>query len=91
MALDDAGLANEAVQVLQGFTREFTPSQLLDTLIERHEQVQAGRNKLSWLDRIGEEWTVRTPYRNQSEDLDDGLWTHPMRMVTLAKFLADTA
>lgn len=91
MALDDTGLANEAVQVLQGFTGKFTPSQFLDALIERHEQVQAGRNKLSWLDRIGEEWTVRTPYRNQSEDLEDSLWTHPMRMVTLVRFLAETA
>lgn len=90
-ALGDVGLTNDAVVVLQDFARRFTSSQFFEALLERHEQVQAARNKLSWLDRIGDEWTVRTPYRNQDGDLDDGSWTHPMRVVTLAQFLRETA
>lgn len=89
--LDDTGLTNDTVQVLQAFARHFTPAEFLDAIIDRHEQVQAGRSRLSWLDRIGGEWTVRTPYRGQSGDLEDGAWTHPMRVATLARFLAETA
>ncbi|WP_292931395.1 hypothetical protein [Noviherbaspirillum sp.] len=89
--LDDVGLHNEALHAFQHFTRQLTPTELLDALIARHEEVQASKNKLSWLDQIEGDWTVRTPYRNQNGDLNDETWTHPMRIATLANFLRETA
>lgn len=90
-ALDDVGLSIEAAQVFGLFNDVRTPGKFFEVLIQRHEEVQANKNKLSWLDQIDGNWTVRTPYRNTNGDLDDGFWTHPMRLVTLAKFLAETA
>ncbi|MFV3378735.1 hypothetical protein ACNE9Y_31985, partial [Pseudomonas sp. NY11226] len=84
-------LASETLQALQSFALPLTPATFLDALIGRHEAVQAGKRKLSWLDQIDGEWTVRAPYRNQSLDLKDEIWTHPMRLQTLATFLAQTA
>ncbi len=89
--LDDVALSNEAAHALRLFAARVTPVQFLDGLIERHEEVQANKRKLSWLDQIESDWTVRTPYRNQSGDLDDEVWTHPMRLTTLARFVAETA
>lgn len=87
----DEGLASETLQALQSFVLTLSPAMFLDALIGRHEAVQAGKRKLSWLDQIDGEWTVRAPYRNQSLDLKDEIWTHPMRLQTLATFLAQTA
>lgn len=87
----DEGLVSETLQALQSFALSLTPAMFLDALIVRHEAVQAGKRKLSWLDQIGAEWTVRAPYRNQSLDLNDETWTHPMRLQTLATFLTQTA
>lgn len=89
--LDDGLLSTETERELRLFARHFKSCQLLDTLIQRHEEVQARRKKISWLDQLAGAWTVRTPYRNQNDELKDGIWTHPMRLVTLANFLAETA
>ncbi|AIS96924.1 hypothetical protein [Burkholderia thailandensis] len=89
--LDEVELGKQAALVLERFAAPFTPHEFLHALIERHEDVQAGKNKLSWLDRINGDWTVRIPYRNQSGDLNDEIWVHPMRLVTLANFLTETA
>lgn len=88
--LDDGFLNHETNLALQRFAYRFKPSELLEALVERHEQVQANKKKLSWLDRLDGDWAVRIPYRNQSIDLNDSIWTHPMRLVTLAKFLRET-
>ncbi|PZS19712.1 MAG: hypothetical protein DLM57_03470 [Pseudonocardiales bacterium] len=90
-ALDDVALSNDTADALRLFTGRSAPAELLDALVERHEEVQAGKGKLSWLDQLQGDWTVRIPYRNQPIDLDDKVWTHPMRLTTLANFLAETA
>lgn len=90
-ALDDIGLRNETLHGLRLFTTKLDPREYFDALIDRHEEVQANKKKLSWLDQLEGEWTVRIPYRNQTGDLNDEIWTHPMRMVTLANFLTETA
>jgi hypothetical protein len=89
--LNDVGLSNDTAHGFRLFANRLTPGEFLDALIERHEEVQASKKKLSWLDRIEGDWTVRTPYRNQSGDLKDEIWAHPMRLVTLANFLRETA
>ncbi len=89
--LDDDGLSSETAHALRLFERRMTPGSFLEAIIQRHEEVQAGKKKLSWLDQIDGEWTVRLPYRNQSDDLNDEFWTHPMRVETLARFLRETA
>lgn len=88
--LGDNGLTQDVAYGLERFVDIFTADALLDALILRHEEVQANKKKLSWLDRIGKDWTVRIPYRNQNGDLSDAIWTHPMRLVTLAHFLRET-
>jgi hypothetical protein len=85
------GLAHDTATNFLLFDRRLTPDQLFEALLERHEQVQAGKGKLCWLDRLSEEWTVRVPYRNQPGVLDDEVWTHQMRLTTLARFLSETA
>ena len=89
--LDDVGLSNETVQGFRLFASRLTPREFFDAIIERHEEVQTNKKKLSWLDHLEGDWTVRIPYRKQSGDLKDDIWTHPMRLATLAKFLAETA
>jgi hypothetical protein len=73
------------------FDASLTPRDFLDALLDRHEEVQAAKGKLSWLDQLAGEWTVRTPYRDQPGDLEDTSWIHPMRLTTLARFLWETA
>ena len=89
--LGDEALSADTARELQLFARNFKSCELLDTLIDRHVEVQAKRKKISWLDQLEADWTVRPPYRNQSDDLKDDVWTHPMRLTTLANFLAETA
>lgn len=90
-ALDDNALAHETEHGLGPFQGAVSAQKLFDALIDRHEEVQTARKKLSWLDRLNGDWTVRSPYRNQTFELRDDIWTHPMRLVTLAKLLARTA
>jgi hypothetical protein len=53
--------------------------------------VQELKGKRMWLDPIkSRRWVVRPPYRNQSLDLVDEVWTHPMRLQTLVAFLGAT-
>jgi hypothetical protein len=89
--LGDASLSLEALNSLSPFASTFTAEQFFDSLTERHDEVQSSKQKLSWLDRLDGDWTVRTPYRNHDGNLDDAKWTHPMRLVTLANFLGWTA
>lgn len=85
------GLAHDTATNFRLFDGRFTPDQLLDALLERHDEVQAAKGKLPWLDQLIGEWTVRVPSRNQPSDLSDEVWTHPMRLTTLARFLSETA
>lgn len=89
--LEDVGLSSETIHVLQLFGKKLKPMEFFEALVERHEQVQSKKKKLSWLDQLGRDWTVRTPYRIQSDHLKDEIWAHPMRLVTLANLLAETA
>lgn len=89
--LGDDSLSLDAVNVLSPFSSKFSTKQFFDCLTARHDAVQLAKQKLSWLDQIDGDWTVRTPYRNQDGHLDDTTWTHPMRLVTLANFLRRTA
>ncbi|CBL45782.1 Hypothetical protein HDN1F_21990 [gamma proteobacterium HdN1] len=84
--LGDDSLSLDTVNVLSPFAPKFTAKQFFDCLTARHDSVQLAKQKLSWLDQIDGDWTVRTPYRNQDGQLDDATWTHPMRLVTLANF-----
>jgi hypothetical protein len=90
-ALDDEALAHDTEHGLSPFQRELSAQELFDALIAHHEKVQAARKKLSWLDQLDGDWTVRIPYRNETDELRDEIWTHPMRLVTLANLLARTA
>jgi hypothetical protein len=90
-ALDDEALAHEAEHGLGHFQGELSAQKFFDALITRHEEVQTAKMKLSWLDQLEGDWTVRSPYRNQTDELHDDIWTHPMRLVTLANLLARTA
>lgn len=90
-ALGDDAFAHEVEHGLAHFQGELSTQKFFDALIARHEEVQADRKKLSWLDQLDGDWTVRSPYRNQTDELHDDVWTHPMRLVTLANLLARTA
>jgi hypothetical protein len=83
-------LAHDTASNLRLFASRLTPDAFLDALLERHYDVQAGKEKLPWIDELADEWNVRTPYRDVSGDLNDELWTHPMRLSTLATFLQAT-
>ncbi len=85
--LCDDGLSLETVNAFSPFMSTFTAEQFFDRLTYRHEDVQAAKQRLSWLDRLNGDWTVRTPYRNQDGNLSDATWTHPMRLATLANLL----
>lgn len=88
--LADTGLSADTSSAFRLFDSTQTPSSFFDALIERHEEVQANKKKLSWLERLNAGLVVRIPYRNQGGDLSDDIWTHPMRISTLATFLAET-
>lgn len=88
--LDDS-LAHEVVDCFAHFDHAMTPTEFVDALIARHQQVQDTKGKRMWLDPIKDKWAVRPPYRNQTADLVDDVWTHPMRLHTLVSFLRATA
>ncbi|MEZ5653733.1 MAG: hypothetical protein R3E87_24640 [Burkholderiaceae bacterium] len=89
--LADERLSRDTAQALELFKSPQKTADFLDSLISRHEEVQQNKKKLPWIEKIGGDWTVRTPYRDQSGDLDDEVWVHPMRITTLANFLRRTA
>lgn len=89
--LGDPVLSDEVQQGFRRFGMSHSPGTLFEAIVERHEEVQARKRKLSWLDRIDGDWTVRIPYRNQEVSDSDEQWTHPMRLVTLANLLRETA
>lgn len=91
VAVLDESLAQETKNGFAHFEGELSTQKLFDALIARHEEVQTAKKKLSWLDQLNGEWTVRSPYRNQTDELHDDIWTHPMRLVTLANLLEKTA
>jgi hypothetical protein len=87
----DESLAHEVVDCFGLFDRSLEPDELVDALIARHQHVQEMKGKRMWIDPLKSKWIVRPPYRNQSLDLVDEVWTHPMRLHTLAAFLRATA
>ncbi|MDP9896782.1 hypothetical protein J2W32_005968 [Variovorax boronicumulans] len=89
--LGDAQLASDTADAFRLFAGPLSTSQFFDAIVERHEEVQTDKRKLAWLDRIGADWTVRTPYRNRDEKFVDEEWAHPMRLETLSRFLMETA
>lgn len=89
-ALDES-LALDASACFAHFDRAMTPSEFINALISRHQQVQESmKGKRMWIEPIRNEWWVRTPYRNQNIDLDDREWSHPMRLHALSSFLRET-
>ena len=87
----DEGLALDVELVLGEFDRAFTTSEFVNALISRHQDVQTAKGKRMWIDPIKYDWFVRTPYRRDWGQLDDQIWTHPMRVETLLGFLVRTA
>lgn len=89
--IGDTELSNQTERAFQFFSGAPSPAELLDLLIERHEEVQSRKKKLMWIDQIGGDWIVRIPYGTENDDLNVDIWAHPMRLKTLATFLAETA
>lgn len=95
-AIDAVAALDESIahKVADGFThfdRAMAPGELVESLIERHRQVQEAKGKRMWIDPIRDKWAIRPQAPAQSLDLDDALWAHPMRVTTLAEFLRATA
>ena len=86
----DESLAHEVVECFGHFDRALGPGEFAEALIARHQHVQELKGKRMWLDPIKSRWVVRPPYRNQSLNLVDEVWTHPMRLQTLVAFLGAT-
>lgn len=86
----DESLGREAEDCLQKFSSDLAPGALLQALLARHDDVQARKGKLAWVDQIADGYVIRPPYQNQSIDMDSAIWTHPMRLHTLATFLRET-
>jgi hypothetical protein len=88
--IGDGSLSDAVDRCFRRFGSAHTASSLFDAVIERHEEVQSKKKKLSWVDRFEDDWTVRTPYRSQVTPPGEEVWTHPMRIVTLANLLRET-
>jgi hypothetical protein len=89
-AVDDL-LCRDVAECLQRFARDLPPAAFLESLFARHEEVQAAKGKLMWVDEIAGGHAIRPPFQNQSIEIDPEFWTHPMRLHTLATFLRETA
>jgi hypothetical protein len=89
-ALDES-LAHKVADGFAHFDRAMAPAEFVEALIERHQQVQGTKGKRMWIDPIRDKWAIRPQAPEQSLDLDDDLWAHPMRVTTLAEFLRATA
>ena len=89
--IGDGSLSDAVDRCFRRFGSAHTASSLFEAVIERHEEVQSKKKKLSWVDRFKDDWTVRTPYRSQETPPGEEVWTHPMRIVTLANLLRETA
>lgn len=83
-------LASDVESVFQMFSTRQTSERFVDDLLARHGAVQAAKGKRTWMDEIREGWYVRPPYRDQGVPDDDEWWIHPMRLRTIAQFLAAT-
>lgn len=83
-------LASDVESVFQAFAARQSAASFVDVLLDRHAAVQRAKGKRTWLDEIREGWYVRPPYRDQLVPTNDEWWIHPMRLRTVAKFLAAT-
>lgn len=80
-----------AADPFSSFSEPMSPAQFSGALIARHENVQADKAKLPWLDDQGDEgWRVRRLFRDQPPQSPD-TWLHPMRLNTIARFLEATS
>lgn len=87
----DEGLALDAELALGVFDQTFTAADFVRAMIARHKDVQGSKGKRMWIDPIKDDWFVRRPYRRDWGQLDDRIWTHPMRIETLLAFLVRTS
>ncbi len=83
-------LAVDVEFVFQAFTSRQPTDTFVDELITRHATVQAAKGKRTWLDELRDGCYVRPPYRDQLVADDNDSWIHPMRLGTIANFLAAT-
>lgn len=88
-ALDDS-LAHKVTDGFSRFDRAMTPAEFVEALIDRHQNVQEAKGKRMWIDPIRDKWAIRPQAPEQRLGLDDDLWAHPMRIMTLAQFLRAT-
>lgn len=87
----DLTLAHEVSHSLGAFEECTAAEGLFETLIQRHDHVQAAKGKRMWIDPIGSKWRVRPTYVSVGDELQDGAWLHQMRLNTLASFLEATS
>ncbi len=91
IAQADLTLAHEVSDSLGPFEDCTAAERLFESLVQRHDRVQAAKGKRMWVDPVDSRWAVRPPYRSVSDDLPEGTWVHPMRLRTLAAFLEATS
>lgn len=89
-ALSATSLAAEVELSTELFRHRLTPAAMFDALIERHRQVQESKGKRMWLDEVKGGWFTRPMYVNQPLAEDAAIWTHPMRLHTLRRFVETT-
>lgn len=87
----DESLAHEVVECVSHFNRAMTAVEFVNALINRHQQVQEAKDKRMWIDPIRGKWMIRPQSPRQNVDVPDVIWTHPMRLSTLAEFLRATS
>lgn len=86
----DPSLTPKVVGCFEWYEETSPPAALIEALIGHHERVQTAKGKRMWIDPLRGRWMVRPQAPRQRLDLLDEVWSHPMRISTLAEFLRAT-
>lgn len=88
--LGPLGHGAELEQRLGHFAEPHPPVRLVDTVLEHHERIQAGKGgKRPWLERAGAGFYVRSDYRTSEGGGQSGDYIHPYRVDALRSFIFD--
>jgi hypothetical protein len=83
------GLASELEQSLGGVAERMSPDQLVEAILDRHDQVQAAKGKRSWFERDESGFAVRGIGRLDEPFVERVQYLHPYRLFALRSFAQD--
>ena len=87
--LEEVGLAGEFEAELGQFAEHLPADQLVEAILDRHDEVQARKGKRAWFERDERGFAVRGIGRLDDPFVPRAAYLHPYRIFALRSFARD--